>query len=63
VLEKGIRKPRTPRSVGFPGLDCQWVKWKGSRGHKQRRLARSPFAALGWKKSRSYCSEFNWRVI
>lgn len=27
------------------------------------RLARSPFAAVGWKKRRSYCSGDSWTVI
>lgn len=61
MVVKGIMKPRTPRSVGFPN---QWVSslhitWNGAI---PSRLERSPLAWEGWKKSLSYCSELNCNV-
>ena len=56
VLEKGMRKPRTPRRVGFPGYRLVMRSVKGNGGIIPSLLARSPFAAEGWKKRRSYWS-------
>ncbi len=51
--EKGMRKPSRPRSVGLPNVEIS-----GGLNHEglylPRHLARSPFGADGWKKSRSY---------